>query len=156
MGRHAWLDSLPVPLVFTDCVVVLNPGCPLAILRELTENTYAKGISPQRYLVNYPRISMSLKNSLNVSDIQHRSSPAFLYEIHWMLLFKIQILLSWLVWLSGLSDSLQTKGSWVWFPVRAHAWVVGQVPSGGHVRGNYTLMFLSLSSSLLPPLSKNK
>ena len=38
------------------------------------------------------------------------------------------------------------------FPVRAHAWVVGQVPSGEYVRDNNTLMFLSLP----PPLSKNK
>ena len=39
----------------------------------------------------------------------------------------------WLVWLSGLSTGLQTKGSQVGFPVRAHAWVVGQVrsPVGG-------------------------
>ena len=29
-------------------------------------------------------------------------------------------------------------------------------PSMGHVRGNHTLMFLSLSFSLPPPLSKNK
>ena len=35
----------------------------------------------------------------------------------------------WLVWLSGLNTGLQTKGSLVWFPVRAHAWVAGQVPS---------------------------
>ena len=35
----------------------------------------------------------------------------------------------WLVWLSGLIEGLQTKGSQVQFPVRAHAWVVGQVPS---------------------------
>ena len=39
---------------------------------------------------------------------------------------------------------LQTKGSLVRFPVRAHAWVAGQVPSGGHMTGNHTLMFLSL------------
>ena len=39
----------------------------------------------------------------------------------------------WLVWLSGLSMGLRTKGSPVRFPVRAHAWVVGQVPSGGHM-----------------------
>ena len=39
--------------------------------------------------------------------------------------------LAWLVWLSGLSASLRTKGSLVRFPVRAHAWVVGQVPSEG-------------------------
>ena len=61
----------------------------------------------------------------------------------------------WLVWLSGLSASLRAKGSLVWFPVRAHAWVAGQVPSWGHVKGNHTLMFLSLSSSLPSPLSKN-
>ena len=38
---------------------------------------------------------------------------------------------------------LRTKGLLVRFPVRAHAWVAGQAPSGG----NHTLMFLSL-----PPL----
>ena len=58
----------------------------------------------------------------------------------------------WLVWLSGLGVILQTKGSPVQFLVRAHAWVVGQVPSRGRTRDNHTLMFLSLSS----PLSKNK
>ena len=35
----------------------------------------------------------------------------------------------WLVWLSGLSAGLRTERSRVQFPVRAHAWVVGQVPS---------------------------
>ena len=58
---------------------------------------------------------------------------------------------AWLVWLSGLSAGLQTKGSLIQFPVRAHAWVAGQVPSWGHVRGNHTL--ISLISS---PPSKNK
>ena len=56
----------------------------------------------------------------------------------------------WLVWLSGLSTSLQTKGSPVRFPVRAHAWVVGQVPSRGRLRGNHTLMLLSLVDISLP------
>ena len=37
----------------------------------------------------------------------------------------------WLVWLSGLSAGLQTKELLVQFPVRAHAWVGGQVPTGG-------------------------
>ena len=37
----------------------------------------------------------------------------------------------WLAWLSGLNASLRTKGSLVRFSVRAHAWVVGQVPSKG-------------------------
>ena len=54
----------------------------------------------------------------------------------------------WLVWLSGLSGSLQTKGLLVRFPVRAHDWVAGQVPRGGRMRGNHTLMFLFLSPSL--------
>ena len=34
----------------------------------------------------------------------------------------------WLEWLSGLSTGQQTKGSPVWFPVRAHAWVAGPGP----------------------------
>ena len=48
------------------------------------------------------------------------------------------------------------KGSPVRFPVRAHAWVVGQVPGWGRARGNHTLMFLSLSPALPSPLSENK
>ena len=38
----------------------------------------------------------------------------------------------------------QTGRLLVQFPVRAHAWVVSQVPSRGHMRGNHTLMFPSL------------
>ena len=56
-------------------------------------------------------------------------------------------LLSWLVWLSGLSTGLQTKGWPVLFPVRAHAWVPGKGPRWGSTRSNHTLMFLSLSFS---------
>ena len=52
-----------------------------------------------------------------------------------------------------ICTSLQTEGSPVRFPVRAHAWVVGQVPCRGYMRGNHTLMFLSLSFSLPSPLS---
>ena len=62
----------------------------------------------------------------------------------------------WALWLSGLSTALRTKASPVRFPVRAHAWVVGQVPSRGRARGNHTLVFLSLSVSLPSLLSKNK
>ena len=62
----------------------------------------------------------------------------------------------WLVRLNGLSAGLQTKGSPVQSPVRAHAWVVGQVPSRERVRGSHTLVFLSLSFSLPSSLSKNK
>ena len=62
----------------------------------------------------------------------------------------------WLVWLSGLSAGLQTKALLVQFPVRAHAWVAGQVPSRGCSRGSHTLMFLSLSFPPLPLSLKNK
>ena len=65
-------------------------------------------------------------------------------------------ILAWLVWLRGLSASLRSKGSLVLFPVRTHAWVVSQAPSGGRTRGNHTLMFLSLSFSLSTTLKLNK
>ena len=59
-----------------------------------------------------------------------------------------------LVWLSGLSAGLQTKGSPVRFLVRAHAWVVGQVLVGGTQEETTHGHF---SPSLPPPLlSKNK
>ena len=61
---------------------------------------------------------------------------------------------TWLVWLSGLSTRLRTEGLPVGFPVRAHAWVVDQVSSRGHFRGNHTLMFLFLSFYLPFPLQK--
>ena len=61
----------------------------------------------------------------------------------------------WLVWLSGLGVVLQTEKLLDQFPVRAHAWVAGQVYSLGCARGNHTLMFLCLSFSLSSPLSKN-
>ena len=68
-------------------------------------------------------------------------------------LFKIYLnILPWLVWLSGLSADLQTKGSLVGFPIQTHAWDAGQVPSWGHARGNHTLMVLSLFLSPLPSL----
>ena len=51
-------------------------------------------------------------------------------------------------------ECLWTKGFWVRFPVRAHAWLAGQAPSRGRRRGNHTLLFLSFSFSLPFPLSK--
>ena len=58
--------------------------------------------------------------------------------------------------ISGLSAGLQTKGSPVPFPVRAHAWVVGQVPSRGALGGATTHQRFSSSLSPSLPLSKNK
>ena len=63
---------------------------------------------------------------------------------------KIKLTKPWLVWLSRLSTSLPTKGLLVRFPVRAHAWVTGQVPSEGCARGNHTLTFLFFSSPSFP------
>ena len=53
-------------------------------------------------------------------------------------------LLPWLVWLS-LSAGLRTKRSPVRFPVRAHAWAAGQVPSWGHAGGNWQPIDVSLT-----------
>ena len=55
--------------------------------------------------------------------------------------------------LSGLSASPQTKGSLVRFPVRAHAWVAGQVP---FVHERQTHINVSLPLSFPTPLSKIK
>ena len=55
------------------------------------------------------------------------------------------------MWLSGLSAGLRIKGSPVQFPVRAYAWVVGQVRSGGaHERQPHIDLSLPL---FLPPFS---
>ena len=58
------------------------------------------------------------------------------------------------MWLNGVSASLWTKGSQVQFPVRAHAWVAGQVPSKRCMTGDHALMFLFLSFSLPSSLKK--
>ena len=61
---------------------------------------------------------------------------------------QLNMFAPWLVWISGLSGSLQTKGLPVPFPVKAHDRVVGQVPTRGRSRGYHTLMFLPLPLSL--------
>ena len=48
----------------------------------------------------------------------------------------------WMVWLSGSGDIPQSERLPVWFPVRAHAWVVRQVHGWGPARDK-RLMFLS-------------
>ena len=71
-------------------------------------------------------------------------------EMHGVALYKIFKPFPWLVWLNGLSAGLRTKGLLVRFPVRTHTWVAGQVPGWEHVKGNHTLMFLSLSFPPFP------
>ena len=65
------------------------------------------------------------------------------------------VVVPWLVWLSGLTASLRTKGLLVQFPVRAHAWVVGQVSSKG-ARETQPHTDVSLPLFLPSLLSKNK
>ena len=62
--------------------------------------------------------------------------------------------LPWLVWLSGLNAGLSTKRSLVRFPVRAHAWVVGQAPRWGRAGGKLSMYLSHIGVSLpllLPP-----
>ena len=59
-----------------------------------------------------------------------------------------------LVWLSGLRASLQIERSLIRFPVRAQAWVVGQVSRWGLASGNLLMYLLHVNVSLplfLPP-----
>ena len=56
----------------------------------------------------------------------------------------------WLVWFSGLSASLQSKGSLVGSPIRAHAWASAQDPRvcerHPHIAVSLPLFLLSSSS----------
>ena len=62
------------------------------------------------------------------------------------------------MWLSGFSASLQTKRSTdsresVRFPLRAHAWVLGQCPSWGHARGKQSVYLSHSDRSPFLPLA---
>ena len=80
----------------------------------------------------------------------------YILKVVYLLLDMKKYFLPWLLWLSGLSIHLQTKGSPVRFPVRAHACVSGQVPSRGRAGGNHILMFPSLTFPILSSFSRNK
>ena len=98
-------------------------------------------------------VKWGLTQYLNRLRCNLRGRSAFFAK---SLYLKRRSILPWLVWLSALSTGLRTKRSLVQFPVRAHAWVIGQVPGRGRMRGNHTLMFLSLSFSPPSRLSKSK
>ena len=111
-------------------------------------------------ILDIKRLSeMSFKTYRNINNIKCILKSSIMTRHKFITPYKSEVgsdkIAAWLVWLSGLSVGLQTRGSPVWFHVRAHAWVAGQGPSIGCVRGNQALMFsLALSPSL--PLSKNK
>ena len=67
---------------------------------------------PTAFLYIYYFHSLQLKLGVEILS---------LFFLTWFL--KKRLFLPWLVWLSGLSTGLQTKGSLVWFPAGAHAWV---------------------------------
>ena len=96
------------------------------------------------FRIVYLRVLMKMKGlqiSTSTSIFAHMLSYRFL-DCLIVSTFKRLLELPWLVWLSGLSTSLRTGRSQVWFPVRAHAWVLGQVPNLGRARGNQ-LIYLS-------------
>ena len=140
VNRNSYTWGLPRP---PSCVHLccLTPPTHKLIIRALLHD------SPQLWLFLGGAVLSASPTAFSLMTSNCSLSQVILYRR------KTE---SWLVWLSGLSVGLQTKGSPVRFPVRAHAWVAGLVPSWGHMRGNHTLMFLSLSFSFPAPLSKNK
>ena len=152
-GRSSHLSS---PLCGIPPLTSSTTAQPLVSLscraHSLTLCTTAARVMLKKYISFYPQYK-----NIRLSW----SSCCLLCQIHLSPLFLTSSSTSskdipWLVWLTGLSASLQIKGSPVRFPVWAHAGAMGQVLTWGRVRGNHTLMFLSLSFSLLSLRSKNK
>ena len=102
------------------------------------------------YKVSIQKLKAFLYTNNEISERETRKNIPFTIVTRKIKYLEINLTMEvpQLVWLSGLSTGLRTKGSPVRFPVRAHAWVSGQVPSRGPARGNHALMFLSLSFSL--------
>ena len=120
-----------------------------------------------RYFSHTPMflsLSFSLPSPLKRAGGHCPQIPTELYQEHIMKLrreltkegiYCLEIKkMPWLMWLSGLSAGLWTKRLLVRFPVGAHAWVAGEVPSWGCVRGNWSMFFSHIDVSLplwLPP-----
>ena len=106
-----------------------------------------------RSILNSSNLFCSCTQKIFIGCLLYARQSSGYWYYNWEQRWKYE---PWLVWLSGLSTSLQTKGSLVRFPVRAHAWVVGQVPGKGCTRSNHLFKFLSHSFSLPSPLKINK
>ena len=61
---------------------------------------------------------------------------------------RINTIQSWLLWLSGLSTGLGTRGLPVPFPVRSQAWVTGLVPNERQPHIDVSLPLFLLPSPL--------
>ena len=132
-GRWSWCI---LPVLFACPQTAGPPG--VAVFKEEEEKMRHHECLVTKWLITRRRNNANHYCGLNAISASH--------------LVQKSCKQPWLVWLSGLSASLRTKMYPVQFPLRAHAWVAGQVPSRGCARGNHTLMFLSLPS----PLPKNK
>ena len=145
--------SLPHPSAHPSSLHQHGPLLPWPVRRKRMNSSSHLMQSPDEKGDFYSMSPHSCLPALNRSGETYLAPWHHVY-IHHTYSFpsrKKMYTLPWLVWLSGLSTGLWAKGSPVRFPVRAHAWVAGQVRSqvGECERGNHTLMFLSL-----PPLSK--
>ena len=81
-------------------------------------------ITPEHYMENEHR---------RLTKVKMTYSPGWCSSVDW-------------VWAANQRSVVQ-------FPGQAHAWIEGQVPDGGHMSGNHTLMFLYSFSFPYPPLS---
>ena len=96
------------------------------------------------FLDLYPkRKALCLKTTFfikNILYVHQECIPKWSYR-------KVQ---PWLVWLSGLSASLWTKGSLVWFPVSEYAWVWVRSPVGDAQEATTHLCFSPFLSPSFP------
>ena len=97
----------------------------------------------------------SICGNFNISMNTIYRNKRLMYPSHASLLLSLPSPLFksyniWPDWCGSVDwvPACEPKGCRVWFPVRAHAWVEGQVPSRGRMRSNHTLMFLSLFPSV--------
>ena len=147
-GKRACLDS-------RDCVVGVESCLPKLSRGE----EFSKHRKELQYLNSQSKLNVQYGDIFGGLEILWISSYLLVSSCFLFLIIKKKFKPQ-LVWLSGLNASLWTKRSWVWFPAKAHAWVAGQVPSWGCVRGNQLIYLSYINVSFLlflpPPLSKNK
>ena len=111
---------------------------------------------PSQWLLPFPSLPGIFFWSLDVEVFGNYYLTLFFIYTYYLCLMTLNVIHALAGVAQWIERGLWTKGSPVRFPVRAHAWFSGQIPSGDHVRGNHALMFLSLSFSLSSPPSKNK
>ena len=133
-SQSSWLSLLSGDFLLSFCTAVLPWFCFFILLLILLQlSHFFLPFPPLHPTPPLPAAFLPLSTCPWVIHISYLSSP-----------------------LAGVAQRIECWTQSVWFPVRAHAWVAGQVPSGGHTRDNHTLMVLSLSPSLPLFLKINK